>query len=537
MKIIANTVSIVLLFLVFSLLLNGCGDENYNTGLYWLNKEKNPTMAVRYFQRSLKENPDKWKTHQALLSALSELDDVNGFERQLIETFNRFPKKTKDESIYRSSLKAIGEMRYNRIRGPIEQLKLGRELGKKGDKPDILARITMSSCRMQDTLAAVEYFKRLLIASGETEVLDTVIQELGYIIGPSGVKWLQYEAKIDKNPKDVDARLAQINAGLIVGDSSEIRDRLSKLLQNVPDVLDNHDLLKQFGLIAGVDPFRSKRLVKGWDGSFSPDGKSIVYIKDRGRVSEPDQYLYTANANGGNETPIMKGAQQRLNSLAWPCYSPDGRWIYFFGSRDAGWSPGNKASRFFLYRIKPRYGSSPQKLTDEDLIPAMPRFNKDGSVYVVKHDAGSHRSSVAIIKIIPDKKETVHVSRIGEPVNGATFSANGDSLIFITDRGIFRRSVDGGKITVDLALRGLSAPFLAPDGKYILVSNRKGHALLIDRNTSKISFLGSTATSFGSFSSNGRLLLTMMKDQNRYIVRYNLENKADDKERFLKALK
>ncbi|MCF7809716.1 hypothetical protein K9N50_01870 [bacterium] len=525
-------------FIVFTLfLLNGCGNENYKTGLYWLNKENNPTMAARYFQKSILDNPDNWKAHQALLNAMSQLDDLTGYEKQLVETFNRFPNKTKDDIVYNASVRAIGEEKYNRIIGPVEQIKLGRELGKKGDQPEILARITMSSCRMQDTLAAIDYFKRLLLVSSETDVLDSVSQELGYLIGPSGVKWLEYEVQIAKNPDNVEARLAQITAGLVVGDSAGIRKKLSELIQQVSDLTEKHNLSKQFGLITGIDPFQSKRLVKGWDASFAPDGNSIVYIKDLGKAKEPDQYIYTANSNGGNETPVMKGAQQRLSSIAWPCYSPDGRWIYFFGSRDVGWSPDNSSARFFLYRVKPRYGSVPQKVVDVDLIPAMPKFNQDGSIYVIKQDVGSQRASVEVIRIHPAKNKTEHISRIGEPVSGATFTTTGDSVLFITDRGLFRRSIEGGNITVDLALRGILSPFLSPDGESILVSNRKGHALLINRRSGEISFLGSTATTFGSFYKNSSLLLTQIKDNNRWVARFNLLNNPDKTNEFIAALK
>src|SRR3972149_3340468 len=105
----------------------------------------------------------------------------------------------------------------------------------------------------------------------------------------------------------------------------------------------------------------------------SPDGSSVIYVKEMGKPGVPDPYLYRASSSGGGQTAILKGTQQFLQSLALPRYSPDGRWIYFYGSPDRGWSPG-ASGRFSLYRVRPSYGARPEKLTDADLLPVIPHF-------------------------------------------------------------------------------------------------------------------------------------------------------------------
>lgn len=533
-----NFITFIILIISGSLLfIIGCGDSDYDSGLYWLNKEKNPIMAARYLRRSLDKNPNSWKTHKALIQALSQTDDMTEFESQLQSTLSLFPNKIRDESIYLPSVQTIGEEKYDLLTAPIEQLALGRELGRKGDRPDILAKITMSSCRMRDTATAIDYFKRLLSAIEDGTAPDTVIQELGYLIGPSGVRWVELEVKIARNPDDIEARKAQINAGLIVGDSAATRRKLVELFDILPDALEDKSYAILYGNLLGIDPFQAKRLVNGWDGALSPDGRYIVYLKDLGRHGETDQYIYRASADGGNEVPIMKGNQELLRSLAWPCYSPDGRWIYFYGTKDVGWSPQNNVGLIHLYRIRPSYGSRPQRLNVTDLVPVLPHFNPNGTILLVMRDIGSIRSSVEIIKIDPNKQKTESISRIGEPVNGATFNVTGDSLIFITDRGIFRRSIQGGKITVDLAWRGLSFPFISPDGKFLLVSNRKNQILLIDRNTSKMTFIGSTPIPYSSFSKQKHLVITRTIEGKPHIVKLNLTSDINSMVKFNESLK
>jgi imidazolonepropionase-like amidohydrolase/Tol biopolymer transport system component len=66
---------------------------------------------------------------------------------------------------------------------------------------------------------------------------------------------------------------------------------------------------------------------------FSPDGKSIAYISDRGGLFN----VWLANADGSNERQISKEQRWWINSPTW---SPDGQYIYarrhFVGERSLG---------------------------------------------------------------------------------------------------------------------------------------------------------------------------------------------------------
>ncbi|MDP8239135.1 MAG: hypothetical protein P9X24_08595 [Candidatus Hatepunaea meridiana] len=536
----AQTSIRILLLMGFTiplLLISGCGDENYDAGIYWLNKKENPHQAVRYFQRSINENPKRWKSHKMAIECMALIEDPIALETQIKLTLQYWPDSSRSEAIYNPAVQFLGEKKYNLMSAPIAQRQLGNLLGEKGDRPEILSSMIMVSCRMNDTIAARDYFERLLNAVDGENPPDSVVQELGFLIGPAGVDWLKLEWQVTNHPEDIEARIAQLDAGLVVGDSTSTRKKLTELASQQPDAVNDISFAKRYSRLVGVDPFNSKKLVKGWDGSLSPNRKYITYIKDLGRSNDPDLYIYRATASGGQETPLMKGVQQYLPSLAWPKYSPDGKWIYFYGSDSYNWSPSHSSARFQLYRIRPQYGSKPRKLTDENLLPVVPHFSNDGSIYLVRRDVGSSRSSIEVIKLFPDKRKMEVVSRIGEPVGGATFTPKGDSLIFTTDRGIFRRSVNGGRITVDITWRGLHFPMISPDGKKLLVHNRVNHALLIDRTTKKLTFIGKTAMSLGSFSNDGKLLITQDIGGKHHIIRLDLERKMISSDKFLAAIK
>ena len=536
MKSAERTIPLILLLIGFLFFITGCGDEDYESGVYWLDKEKNPQQAVRSFRRSLDKNPKKWKSHKMVIQALAMSENNIELQNQLKETAGLFPDSIRSADIHIPASKLLGEDKYNRITAPIAQQHYGHLLSKKGDKTELLEKIIKVSCQMGDTIAATDYFKRLMDAVKDGKVSNTAVQDLGFLIGSAGVEWVRLEWEVSRNSDNMDARMAQLDAGLIVGDSVSTRQRLTELISRIPDASSDIKLVRKFGNLVGSDPFNMKKLVQGWDGSLSPDGQNIVFLKELGSIGDSDPYIYKAVANGRNQTPIMKGRQQRLMSLALPLYSPDGKWIYFYGSPNKNWLPQQNVGRFHLYRIRLRYGSVPEKLTDTDLLTVTPHFNRDGSILLVRRDVGSTRSSVEVVRLNPNNLNLEAISHISEPVSGATFTPNGDSLVFTTDRGIFRRSVDGGAISVDFAWRGLFFPLISPDGKRLLISNTRNQALLIDRSTGELMFIGTTAAPFGMFGKSGELLVTRNFDGIRWILKLNLDSKISSTEKFSAAL-
>lgn len=524
--------------LVFSgllILLSGCDDSDYKSGMYWLTKENNPKMAALKFQKSLEKKPKNWKTHARLIECLSLNEDADGLIKQLRESLSVFPDCTRSEAFMGNSVRVIGQNQYDLLSAGIEQRYLEKLIGKKGDSPELLSRMVITSCLVKDTVGTLGYFRRLLTSLDGEKVPADVVQEMDFLIGPSRVEWETLDWKVKRNPDDTQARLSQLNAGIVFGDSSAIRAGLRDLISRNPSEGQNPDLVKRFGLIADIDPFNTKTITKGYDASFSPDGKSIVFLRNRGEENNPDRYIYTCNIDGSNETPLLKGNQSRTPGIAMPIYSPDGKWIYFYGSPSNNWIPG-RAGRFHLYRISPRYGSHPQQLTDTDLLPVVPYFTKTGRIYLVRKDIGSTKSSVEIIELNPSRESIEPVSRVGEPVTGATFSPDGDSLIFATDRGIFRRSVNGGNITVDLAWRGLDYPQMSPDGKYLLLHNQAQQLLIVNRTTGNAIFLGSVANPYATFSKDDRLLATKWINGQPRVSVLNLGYDLKDTQEFITAI-
>lgn len=532
-----HIISGIIITILISILL-GCSkaDQEYRVGIYWLEKENNWQMAAKAFRRSLDDEPNKWKTHAMLIEALSRGEEPNAFQQQLRQTLSIFPDSARSPTLVKPSAAILGGERYDRLASSYELRYIGDLLARKGEDPFLLSRGIMASCRTRDTVAVVDYFSRLLTVNKGTDIPDSVVQEMNFFIGPSQVEWLRYEWRIAQSPNDMDLRIAQLEVGIILGDSSAVRQQLTKIASSTPEGSFKPEFVKQFGLLTGYDPYNSKKIARGWDGAFSPDGGHIVYVKNIGTEKNPDLYLYRTPVKGGQEVPIMKAAQQVLSSVSWPKFSPDGKWIYFYGSRNKGWIPG-EIGRFHLYRVSPEYGGKPQKLTDSDLLTVVPFFEKAGTILLVRRDVGSLRSSVEIVRLNPGERTLEVISRIGEPVSGATFTPDGDSLVFVTDRGIFRRSISGGTIHVDLTWIGLQYPQISKGNGNLFFQNRKGHLLYINRDNSKPTFLGSTALPIVGFGSKGKILITRMIDGSRHVVLLDLDHPLKSTNQFIATIK
>ncbi|MFH0766221.1 MAG: hypothetical protein V2A61_07360, partial [Calditrichota bacterium] len=513
----------IVLLTLFTLSLLGCSkaDDEFRNGQYWLNKENNWQMAARAYRRALGHAPKKWKYHAALLNALSRGEEPGAYEQQLRVTLSFFPDSTRAMGVYNPSVSILGDERYNRIASSYALNRLGSLIAKKKDDTKLLSMAVMAACRNKDSIAVASYFERLLKALKNNPVPDSVIQEMNFFVGSAHVEWLCLQKRIENDPNDLKSRLTQIDLGIISGDSVIVRKSLTDLSAEALSDEQKTDLARRCGMAVGSNPFKLTPLVKGWDGVFAPDGQSIVYIKEMGDQDRSDLYLYRASAKGGSDAPIMKAAQEFLAAIAWPTFSPDSEWIYFYGSSEKGWGL-NKPGRFHLYRIRPQWGSHPQKLTDTNLLPVEPGYESSGTVLLVRRDIGSVRSSIEIIRLRPGTKTLESVSRIGEPVSAAAFTPNGDSLLFVTDRGLFRRAVGGGNITVDLTWTGFPFMQISPDGSSLILTTPQGKQILLDRTTVKPTFLGTSGSTPISIRKDGVLLIT--RGIPRQVCRLELKN-------------
>ncbi|GEM_PF-5602733 len=103
--------------------------------------------------------------------------------------------------------------------------------------------------------------------------------------------------------------------------------------------------------IVNANGSSDKFLIEGENGSWSPDGKQIVYQELRKYM------IYIINADGTGKRLLLEGGAN-------PAWSPDGKWIlYYYYGRPGGWyiiSPdGNERKK-----LKPPINSPPRWSSD-----------------------------------------------------------------------------------------------------------------------------------------------------------------------------
>jgi TolB protein len=122
----------------------------------------------------------------------------------------------------------------------------------------------------------------------------------------------------------------------------------------------------------------------------SPDGKTLSYVAIEGPEGKRRINIFTIPAAGGPDT--------RLSDVDYPNdgpeYSPDGKWIYFSGERDAK-RPGHAQ----CYRMKPD-GTGIEQLTFDDRVNWFPHIAPDGnSIVYISYPEGTlgHPADKAVI--------------------------------------------------------------------------------------------------------------------------------------------
>jgi len=501
--------------------LTGCQafeDPDFNAGMYQLHQRGNWQAAVQYFQRSVERHPKRWKGHLALLEALSRGDNKAALEAQLKATLSRFPDSARSVALQQTASTLLGEAEYEKLAYSYHQKTLGDQLARKGDKPQLLARGIEAACRTQDTVAAMDYTARYLKAAKGAPLPDTLRQDLAFFLGAIAVDWAMLNLRASQNPNDPAILKQQVETGVIAGFYKEAGEKLKQLANKSPETLNDVQWSARFGALLGAKSFAVREMAAGWDGCWTPDGNSLVYVKDLGKPGDPDQYFYRKPVDGttSDGAPLLKAGQQNLRSLAWPRFSPDGQWLYFFGSVTKDWEPG-KRGMFYLYRARAVWDAEVQRLTDADILPVAPYIERDGSVLIVRRDLGSVRASVEVMRLNPRTRSLNSVVRIGEPVNAAVFTPNGDTLIFATERGLMRRALSGGAVMVDFQWPGLSWMFIAPDGRWLAVNTKMQTLLLIDRTNGEFNYLGHTAAAFVDFNKS-KLLVAQKANHRRMLL-------------------
>jgi len=215
---------------------------------------------------------------------------------------------------------------------------------------------------------------------------------------------------------------------------------------------------------------------EGFDPSWSPDGKHLVYgtataplATSRAALSQ----LRRVDVQTGTVTTITD--EDAVN----PAWSPNGRFIAYWGLGRAVGDPRRNSIRDIW--VISEAGGTPWRATEDEAVDWSPMWNADGSfIYFVSDRGGS--MNLWRIAMNPDTGRPIgtpeSVTTPANYVGRAQISANGQSLVYEARSGqsnIHRSTFDAAR-----AVLGPSAPITSgsrafrfvdpsPDGKFLVL--------------------------------------------------------------------
>ena len=262
---------------------------------------------------------------------------------------------------------------------------------------------------------------------------------------------------------------------------------------------------------------------------WSPDGKEIAFISDRGEKRN----IWIMPSNGGEEELITGNIRsQGFIYISSPTWSADGKslaftirfgedrgiWIIpseggavkklrfdYDGSTDViDWSPEGKKIAFSYSRAKgdknpisnsridhrdiytiPLDGGEPTRITRGDkkeLGFHFPRWSPDGKHIAfissdwAKYQEGKESEGICVVDVQEDEEPHVIVENLKSRAIGLSWSPDGNNIIFSTwakDKWQIHRVPSKGGEIQNLNIEGLF-PDYSPDGKRIVFSRRAG---------------------------------------------------------------
>jgi Tol biopolymer transport system component len=143
------------------------------------------------------------------------------------------------------------------------------------------------------------------------------------------------------------------------------------------------------------------------DPVFSPDGRQILYVRDRRR----NDALWEIGVDGSHPHPV---AEQLVGPFA-ASWSPD-------GSRIALAAVSNRDRRIHLYLMNAD-GTHRREVVDEEILPDRPAWRPDGSSIAFSNYDGQIREIA-----IPSGKITTRATLSGQEVTGLEWSPDGRRL-------------------------------------------------------------------------------------------------------------
>ncbi|MFT3745391.1 MAG: S9 family peptidase [Pyrinomonadaceae bacterium] len=202
----------------------------------------------------------------------------------------------------------------------------------------------------------------------------------------------------------------------------------------------------------------------GVDYVFSPDGSSIVYLRNPDKIEaiSTNSDIYIAPISGGNAKNITSG----MNGYdASPVYTPDGKYLLFRSQPRAGF----EADRWRIMRYNPSNGEIVELTQGFDQqVNELAVSSDSKTVYFTAGERG--RDPIFSVPVEPNFKLRIatHVKKVVDGIYASTInvSNDGSTLVFASSsltspNEVMRAGTDGSGLA---ALTSVNKSSLAPFG-------------------------------------------------------------------------
>jgi Tol biopolymer transport system component len=162
------------------------------------------------------------------------------------------------------------------------------------------------------------------------------------------------------------------------------------------------------------------------EGSYSPDGKQIVFTSQR----DGDLEIYVMNADGSEQRRFTYGKGYDGG----PFYSPDGRTIVYRGDRR------NDEKMNLQIRMVDATGSNDRAITDNDVFNWCPYWHPSGDSFIftqADHEAYNKGSRINydLYMMKKDGSEPTRITFDAQFDGLPVFSPDGKKLMWTSKRG------------------------------------------------------------------------------------------------------